>query len=71
MKHPSASVDKNIVDVAKQRTASSKAVREFRTRLSLTGDGSIAYEQELLTGFAKNQANIFLFTPLLERVRIT
>ena len=65
MKHLSASIDKNILDVGKKRTASSKAVREFRTRLNLIGDGPIAYKNELLAGFATNQVNTLYITPVL------
>ncbi|MEM9330705.1 MAG: HAMP domain-containing sensor histidine kinase [Pseudomonadota bacterium] len=64
MKNLSTSVDKNIVDVGKKRSASSKAVREFRTRLNLVGEGS-AYEADLLKGFAKNQVNAFFIAPVL------
>lgn len=33
--------------------------------MSLTKNGMVSYEQELLNGFARSQANIFLFTPFL------
>ncbi|MGI9353340.1 MAG: sensor histidine kinase [Rhizobiaceae bacterium] len=65
MKHLSASIDKNVLDVGKKRSASSKAVREFRTRLNLIGDGPIAYKHELLAGFATNQINALFITPAL------
>lgn len=58
-------IDKNIVDVSKKTTASSKAVREFRTKLAIAGPDSSAYELELLKGFAQNQITGFLAIPTL------
>ncbi|MEM7216192.1 MAG: HAMP domain-containing sensor histidine kinase [Pseudomonadota bacterium] len=65
MQFLSSTADKNIVDVSKRRSASSKAVREFRTRSNLVGNTSNAYEHQLLTGFAKNQVNSAFITPVL------
>lgn len=65
MKHFPTSVDKNIVDVSKKSSASSSAVRDFRSRLASIGSGSIAYEEELLKSFAQNQANAAYVMPVL------
>ena len=65
MKHFPTSVDKNIVDVSKKRTASSSAVRDFRTRFSSIGNGHIEYELDLLKGFARNQVNAGYAMPLM------
>ncbi|MEO0327755.1 MAG: HAMP domain-containing sensor histidine kinase [Pseudomonadota bacterium] len=59
------SVDKNIVNVAKQRSASSKAVRDFRTKINSAGTTPIAYERELLIGYCRNQIYAGLATPVL------
>lgn len=58
-------VDKNIVDVSKRRSASAKAVREFRTRINSVGTTKVAYELELLKGFARNQVNSAYVMPVL------
>ena len=58
-------IDKNIVDVTKARPASSKAVRDFRTRLSKVGNSPLAYELELLKGFAKSNVKGAYVFPLL------
>ena len=65
MKHFSTSVDKNIVDVSKRNSASSSAVRHFRSRLNAIGDGTIAYEEDLLKSFARHQANAAYIMPVL------
>ncbi len=65
MKHFPTSIDKNIVDVSKNSSASSSAVRDFRSRLASIGDGTIAYEEELLKSFARNQANAAYIMPIL------
>ena len=65
MKHFPTSVDKNIVDVSKKRSASTSAVRDFRSRLNAIGDGNIAYEEDLLKSFARHQANAAYVMPVL------
>ena len=65
MKHFPTSADKNIVDVSKKSTASSSAVRDFRSRLASIGDGTMAYEEDLLKSFARHQANAVLIMPIL------
>jgi two-component system cell cycle sensor histidine kinase PleC len=58
-------IDKNIVDVSKKRTASSRAVRDFRSRLSAVGTSPQAYELELLKGFSQSQVKAALILPLM------
>ncbi len=65
MKHFPTSVDKNIVDVSKRSTASSSAVRDFRSRMASIGDGPIAYEEDLLKSFARHQANAAFVMPVM------
>ncbi len=65
MKHFPTSVDKNIVDVSKKSSASSSAVRDFRSRLNAIGDGTIAYEEDLLKSFAQHQATALFVMPIL------
>lgn len=65
MKHFPSSVDKNIVDVSKKSSASTSAVRDFRSRLNSIGDGNIAYEEDLLKSFAQHQANAAYVMPVL------
>jgi len=65
MKHFPTSVDKNIVDVSKKRTASTNAVRDFRSRLNSIGNGTVAYEEELLESFARHQVNASFIMPIL------
>lgn len=65
MKHFPTSVDKNIVDVSKKRSASTSAVRDFRSRLNAIGDGNMAYEEDLLKSFARHQANAAYIMPVL------
>jgi len=65
MKHFPTSVDKNIVDVSKKSTASTSAVRDFRSRLNSVGNGNIAYEEDLLKSFAQHQANAAYVMPIL------
>ena len=65
MAHKVKYIDKNIVDVSKRTTASSKAVREFRTKLSIVGPDTSAYELELLKGFAQNQVKAAYVMPAL------
>ncbi|MDJ0614739.1 MAG: hypothetical protein QNJ29_13815, partial [Rhizobiaceae bacterium] len=60
MNRKATHIDKNIVDIGKKRSASDKAVRDFRTRLSFVGTSPLAYELELLKGFATNQVNASL-----------
>jgi len=60
MNRKATHIDKNIVDVGRKRSASDKAVRDFRTRLSIVGTSPLAYELELLKGFATNQVNATL-----------
>ena len=60
MNRKATHIDKNIVDVGRKRSASDKAVRDFRTRLSVVGTSPLAYELELLKGFATNQVNASL-----------
>ncbi|MEO1143954.1 MAG: hypothetical protein AAFW66_16715, partial [Pseudomonadota bacterium] len=64
-KQQSASVDKNIVNLSKDRTESAKAVREFRKRLSAVGNGDTIFEHELLKGFARSHINAGYAMPLL------
>ncbi len=64
-KQQSASVDKNIVNLSKDRTESAKAVREFRKRLSAVGNGDTVFEHELLKGFARSHINAGYAMPLL------
>jgi two-component system cell cycle sensor histidine kinase PleC len=65
MKQFPTSVDKNIVDMSKKTSASTSAVRDFRSRLNSIGDSKIAYEEELLKSFAHNQVNAFYVMPAL------
>ncbi len=65
MKHFPTSVDKNIVDISKRSSASSSAVRDFRSRLASIGDGPIAYEEDLLKVFAQHQVNATYVMPIL------
>lgn len=65
MKHFPTSVDKNIVDVSKRRSASTSAVRDFRARLSSMGNSTIAYEGQLLNNFARQQVNVSYLMPIL------
>lgn len=65
MKHFPSSVDKNIVDVSKKRSASTSAVRDFRSRLNSIGHGNMAYEEDLLKSFAQHQANAAYVMPVL------
>lgn len=65
MKHFPTSVDKNIVDVSKKSSASSSAVRDFRSRLASIGNGSIAYEEDLLKSFARHQTNAAYVMPIM------
>lgn len=71
MKRKVQYIDKNIVDVSKRSTASTKAVRDFRTRLSLTGTPDNAYELEMLRAFAQSQsAAIYAFPVLVALIAI-
>ncbi len=60
----SISPDKNVLDVRKKRSATSKSVGDLRKRLTAAGKQGIAYEIELLTGFARNQMNAGYSMPL-------
>ncbi len=60
MNRKATHIDKNIVDVGRKRSASDKAVRDFRTRLSVVGTSPLAFELDLLKGFATNQVNASL-----------
>lgn len=65
MAHKVKYIDKNIVDVGKKSTASSKAVRDFRAKLSIVGPDASAYEFELLKAYAQNQVNAAYVMPAL------
>lgn len=65
MKQFPTSVDKNIVDVSKKSSESSKAVRHFRSRLNSIGTGNVVYEGELLKNFAQYQVNASFVMPIL------
>jgi len=65
MYEPNDPVDKNIVDVSKKHSASTKAVRDFRVRMGSVGQGKIAYEEDLLKGFARNHVNAAFVTPFI------
>ncbi len=65
MKDFLTSADKNIVDISKNRTASTKAVRDFRSRMNSVGTGNVVYEGELLKNFAQHQMNASFVMPVL------
>lgn len=65
MTHKVKFIDKNVVDVSKKTSASTRAVRDFRTKLAIAGHDSSAYELDLLKGFAKNQVNAVYAMPIL------
>lgn len=65
MKHFPTSVDKNILDVSKKTTASTSAVRDFRSRLNSIGNGNVAYEKDLLESVARQQVNAAFLMPIL------
>lgn len=61
---PDQNPDKNIVDVRRKKSASAKAVSDFRNRLSSPETRKPVYELELLYGFARNQVNAGYAMPL-------
>ena len=58
------SSDKNIVDRSRKRSATSVLVKDLRQRVTAANTVPIAFEAELMQGFAANHRNAFVAMPL-------
>ena len=65
MSPPTKLIDKNVVDLSRSRSPTAHSVREFRTKLAITGPSSSAYLHDRLSLYAKSQAPMTIMLALL------